>query len=67
MSTVDYVLYEQSIGYSLFQVVSQPETIGNRLKEVQEASQDLAKFGKLVKLVSFAPFTYGSVEDEHMG
>jgi nucleolar protein 56 len=56
MTTVDYVLFEQSIGFSLFQVVAQPETIGNRLKEVQEASQDLAKFGKLVKLVSFAPF-----------
>jgi len=56
MSQVDFLLFEQSIGYSLFQVVIQPETIGNRLKEVQEATQNLAKFGKLVKLVSFAPF-----------
>ena len=56
MSQVDYLLFEQSIGYSLFQVVIQPETIGNRLKEVQESVKDLAKFGKLVRLVSFAPY-----------
>lgn len=34
----------------------QGDTVGNRLKEVQEAGQDLAKFGKMVELVSFAPF-----------
>ena len=56
MSQVDYLLFEQSVGYSLFQVVIQPETVGNRLKEVQESVKDLAKFGKLVRLVSFAPF-----------
>lgn len=56
MSTVDYLLHETSVGYGLFQVVLQPETIGNRLKEVQEAAQDLSRFGKIVRLVSFAPF-----------
>lgn len=54
--SVDYVLYEASLGYAIFQVVIQADTIGNRLKEVQEASLDLAKFSKMVKLVSFAPF-----------
>lgn len=34
----------------------QADTVGNRLKEVQEQSKDLAKFGKMVELVSFAPF-----------
>ena len=57
-SAVDYLLHESSVGYAVFEVVSQPETIGNRLKEVQEAGQDLAKFGKMVKLVNFAPYRY---------
>ena len=38
------------------EVVHQADTVGNRLKEVQDASQDLAKFGKMVKLVNFAPY-----------
>ncbi|TGZ81590.1 pre-rRNA processing nucleolar protein-like protein Sik1 [Ascodesmis nigricans] len=56
MSAVDYLLQESAVGYGLYQVVNQADTIGNRLKEVQEAALDLAKFGKMVKLVSFAPF-----------
>lgn len=73
--SVDYLLHESSVGYAIFQVVHQPDTVGNRLKEVQDSvqvsriyremlgfgvvsdfSQDLAKFGKMVKLISFAPF-----------
>ncbi|CAZ81173.1 unnamed protein product [Tuber melanosporum] len=56
MAAVDYLLQETSVGYGLYQVVQQPDTIGNRLKEVQEATQDLSRFGKMIKLVSFAPF-----------
>jgi nucleolar protein 56 len=56
MSAVDYLLHESAVGYGFFQVVHQADTIGNRLKEVQDAGQDLAKFGKMVKLVSFAPY-----------
>ncbi|RKF76259.1 Nucleolar protein 56 [Golovinomyces cichoracearum] len=56
MTALDYLLHESAVGYAIFQVVSQPETIGNRSKEVQDASQDLAKFGKMVKLVNFAPY-----------
>ncbi|KAK9384615.1 hypothetical protein V1515DRAFT_575994 [Lipomyces mesembrius] len=55
-SGVQYLLFEEPTGYALFEVTLQPETIGSRLKEVQEAATDLAKFGKFVKLVSFAPF-----------
>lgn len=55
-ANIDYLLHESSVGYAIFQVVYQADTIGNRLKEVQDASQELAKFGKMVKLVSFAPF-----------
>jgi nucleolar protein 56 len=55
-SSINYLLHESSVGYAIFEVVSQPDTIGNRLKEVQDASQDLAKFGKMIKLVNFAPY-----------
>ncbi|MCJ1224093.1 snoRNP complex protein nop56 [Toensbergia leucococca] len=54
--SVDYLLHESSVGYAIFRVVHQADTVGNRLKEVQDSVQDLAKFGKMVKLVSFAPF-----------
>ncbi|KAG9230310.1 hypothetical protein BJ875DRAFT_385426 [Amylocarpus encephaloides] len=56
MSSVDYLLHESSVGYAIFQVVHQGDVVGNRLKEVQDASQDLALFGKMVKLVNFAPY-----------
>lgn len=37
--SIDYLLHESSVGYAIFEVVHQPETIGNRLKEVQDAVQ----------------------------
>ena len=54
--SVDYLLHESAAGYAIFEVVHQSDIVGNRMKEVQDAVQDLAKFGKMVKLVSFAPF-----------
>lgn len=54
--SVDYLLHESAAGYAIFEVVHQSDVVGNRMKEVQDAVQDLAKFGKMVKLVSFAPF-----------
>ncbi|KAK4981759.1 Nucleolar protein 56 [Elasticomyces elasticus] len=54
--SVDYLLHESSVGYAVFKVRMQADTVGNRLKEVQDKSQDLATFGKMVDLVSFAPF-----------
>ena len=53
-----YLLYEGPMGYSLFKAVHKADTVGNRLKEVQDAAQDLAKFGKMVELKSFLPFEY---------
>ena len=47
------------MGYSIFKVTHQPDTVGNRLKEVQDSVQDLARFGKMVDLTSFLPFEYG--------
>lgn len=54
----DYLLWEGPIGYSLFKVAHQGDSVGNRLKEVQEGVDDLAKFGKMVELASFLPFEY---------
>ncbi|KAK3100925.1 Nucleolar protein 56, partial [Teratosphaeriaceae sp. CCFEE 6253] len=54
--SVDYLLHESSVGYAVFAVRLQSDTVGARLKEVQEAHTDLARFGKMVQLVSFAPF-----------
>lgn len=57
----DYLLHEGPMGYSVFKVVHQVDTVGNRLKEVQDSVQDLAKFGKMVQLVSFVPFEYARI------
>lgn len=54
----DFLLFESPVGYSIFKVVHQPDTAGNRLKEVQDGVNDLAKFGKMVELSSFLPFEY---------
>lgn len=63
-ANVDYLIHESSVGYAILQVVHQADTIGNRLKEVQDASQDLAKFGKMVKVVNFSPYRYASLHCE---
>lgn len=63
-ANVDYLLHESSVGYAILQVVHQADTIGNRLKEVQDASQDLAKFGKMVKVVNFSPYRYAPKRHE---
>ena len=54
--SVDYLLHESSVGYAVFAVTLSADSIGARLTEVQAAHNDLARFGKMVQLVSFAPF-----------
>eukprot|EP00051_Salpingoeca_urceolata_P026753 m.478497 g.478497 ORF g.478497 m.478497 type:complete len:555 (-) comp21153_c0_seq1:138-1802(-) len=49
------VLYETAVGYGLFEVI-ETEEIGLELDAVQEATNDLARFGKVVKLKAFVPF-----------
>ncbi|KAF7562519.1 hypothetical protein G7046_g1591 [Stylonectria norvegica] len=61
MSHIDYALYESPVGYALFKVVHQADAVGLKLKETQAAVNDLAKFGKMVKLANFSPFR-GHVE-----
>lgn len=51
-----FVLFESASGYGLFEVVENEE-IGNLLAEVQASVNDLAKFGRIVKLKAFQPFT----------
>ncbi|GHJ83628.1 hypothetical protein NliqN6_0030 [Naganishia liquefaciens] len=51
-----HVLFENASGYALFEVTMQEE-IAAKSKAVQEAIQDMSKFGKMVKLKSFLPFT----------
>ncbi|TPX33838.1 hypothetical protein SmJEL517_g03307 [Synchytrium microbalum] len=50
-----HVLYETASGYALFERL-QSEEIGRELDQVQAAAQDLSKFGRFIKLVSFIPF-----------
>ncbi|KAJ3219421.1 snoRNP complex protein nop56 [Dinochytrium kinnereticum] len=50
-----FVLFETAAGYALFERI-QSEEIGQDLEDVQKATLDLTKFGRYVKLKSFAPF-----------
>ncbi|BDA45072.1 Nucleolar protein 56 [Coccomyxa sp. Obi] len=51
-----YVLFETAAGYSLFEVTGVDE-LGQSAEAVQQSTVDLTRFGKVVKLQSFAPFT----------
>lgn len=54
-----YVLYEHATGYGVFKCIG-AEDIGSQIPEVQEAMLDLAKFGKILKLLAFSPFKSGA-------
>ena len=56
MAAIDYLLFEEATGYAIFKVLIQQDDIAARMQEVQEASNDLGKFSKMIELVSFAPF-----------
>lgn len=56
MSVLSHVLFESSSGYAVFQVSLQDE-IAYSTKQFQDSVADLHKFGKIVQLKSFAPFT----------
>ncbi|ORX73272.1 Nop-domain-containing protein [Linderina pennispora] len=55
MTNLTHVLYESASGYGLFEVM-QAEKIGAKLAEVQSTVLDISKFGKYVRIKSFAPF-----------
>ncbi|KAH8109263.1 Nop-domain-containing protein [Phellopilus nigrolimitatus] len=50
-----HVLFESASGYAVFEV-KQHEEIGAKTKGVQDSFGDLAKFGKMVTLLSFSPY-----------
>lgn len=52
---VSHLLFETASGYAIFEAKLH-EDIGSKSKAVQESISDLAKFGKMVSLVSFLPF-----------
>eukprot|EP00118_Oscarella_pearsei_P021707 m.245824 g.245824 ORF g.245824 m.245824 type:complete len:523 (+) comp40256_c0_seq46:3805-5373(+) len=60
-----YVLFEHASGYALFKSIA-AEEIGAELGEVQASVQDLAKFGKVLKLQAFQPFKTGANALENM-
>ena len=50
-----HLLFESASGYAVFEVKLHEE-VGSRTKAVQNSITDLAKFNKMVSLLSFSPF-----------
>lgn len=50
-----YVLYEHAAGYALFRIKEFEET-GQIIPQVDQAINDVSKFGSIVKLLAFDPF-----------
>ncbi|CCL99748.1 uncharacterized protein FIBRA_01770 [Fibroporia radiculosa] len=50
-----HALFESASGYAVFEIKLQ-ENVGAMTKAVQDSIDDLAKFGKMVTLISFSPF-----------
>jgi nucleolar protein 56 len=51
-----FVLFESSSGYGLFETLDM-DVIGESIEKVQETTQSADKFGRVVKLHGFKPFT----------
>jgi hypothetical protein len=56
MANVNYLLYESAVGYAVFEVVYQADSVGLGLQEVRDSMRNLSRFGKMVKLVNFTPW-----------
>jgi nucleolar protein 56 len=56
MANINYLLYESAVGYAIFEVVYQADSVGLGLKEVRDSMKDLSRMGKMVKLVNFTPW-----------
>ena len=54
--SVNYVLHESAVGYSLYEVARQADSVGVDFPEVKQSMNDVSKFSKLVKLTSFNPW-----------
>jgi nucleolar protein 56 len=51
-----YLLYESASGYGLFEAAGLDE-IGQNAEAIQESVTDLTRFGKVVKLLAFKPYS----------
>uniref|UniRef100_A0A7S0Z7U2 Nucleolar protein 56 n=1 Tax=Ostreococcus mediterraneus TaxID=1486918 RepID=A0A7S0Z7U2_9CHLO len=51
-----FVLYESASGYALFETLDM-DVVGQAIDKVQETTQNAERFGKVVKLHGFKPFT----------
>lgn len=60
--SVDYLLHESSVGYAIFQVVHQPDTVGNRLKEVQDSVQVGDLVVEVLNRISVCSLSLGSCQ-----
>ena len=58
-----YLLYETAAGFGLFEA-EESENIA--LNEIQKSIIDLQRFGKMVKLKAFAPFTNAEMALENI-
>ena len=54
-STSFFTLFESASGYALFSIL-ETDVIGSLWNEVQESINDLSRFQRIVKMVSFLPF-----------
>ena len=52
---VTHVLFESASGYAIFEVKLQ-DALASSSEAWQKSISDLAKFGKMVNLLSFSPF-----------
>ena len=57
MVTVNNLLFESAVGFAIFDVKHQADAVGLELPEVKESIKALDKFGKMVQLRSFNPWT----------
>ena len=56
MSGALFILFEAASGYSLFEVIGLDE-LQQQADAVQQAVSDLNRFGRVVKLTAFLPFS----------
>jgi nucleolar protein 56 len=57
MAQINFLLHESALGYGLFEVTQQADSVGLRLQEVQDSINDLSRFHKMVRLVNFTPWS----------
>lgn len=53
---LNHLLFESPVGFAIFDVRHQADSIGLELPEVKESMKHLDRFGKMVQLRSFTPW-----------